>query len=501
MKILQEDSKMHEGNSKIDDQTIVHIEDIALPFEKIQAHCWIEEKTELPLIKEYILRAIKIGINRTEEISNILGLSEDVINEYSAQMIADRHLTISTSDASYIITKTGLELMAQYSQIVSSEKPYKVLKSCLTGNFFHVKELQVERKPQNRRLIHTPSTVESQHEIDPILLQNIFSKDNNLRVLKASIVGKVINTYVLAKLVIFREHHSDRLLFEIDFEATDKSYNRNRDEECKLIINRLQEIGDLQVYTEEILKTELKEPVSDEYREIYKLSKIHEDEVNELRKKIQKNENIQEEIKNITLSKQHEINDSEASQQEQETRELKIISLTEEIVILKNQLTNYIKEIKTYEHPDYLDRALLRTGKRLLIISPWIRPAGLSGFRLQKLEELLKKKVEVYIGYGMREGDDEDHDPKLINALTDLRKKYKDYLHFEHLGKIHSKVLASDDKFYIVSSFNWLSYHGRKDKDGSYRSETGLVLSSPEVVNEHTTNAINEHFSRFLTPP
>ena len=499
MKILQEDSKMYGENSKIDDQTIVHIEAIALPFERIIAHCWVEEKTPLPLIKEYILRAIKIGINRTEGISSILGLSEDVINEYSAMMIADRHLTISTSDESYIITKTGLELMGEYSQIVSSEKTYKVLKSCLTGNIFHVKDLQVENKPQDRRLIHIPSTVQSQHEIDPILLQNIFSKDNNLRVLKASISGKVI-TYVLARLFIFQEHHSDQLIFKIDFEATGKSYNPNRDEECKLIVNRLQEIGDLQVYTEEISKTGLEEPVSDQHREIYKLSKIHEDKVNELNKTIQKNENIQEEIKNITLSKQHEINDSEASQQEQEARELKIKSLTEENESLKNQLTNLPKQIKTFEHPAYLDRALLRSVKRLLIISPWIKPGGLSRSRLQKLEELLKKKVEIYIGYGIRE-DANDCDPKIINALTGFKKKYKDYFHFEHLGQVHSKVLASDDKFYIVTSFNWMSYHGGKNKDGSYKYETGIVLSDPEQVNKHTTDAINELFSRFFTPP
>lgn len=485
---------MYEINSNIEGQTIIHIEEIALPFEKIVVKCVIEEKTKLPLINEFILKAIKIGTNRANEISKILGLREEVINEYLAQMITERCLTVSTLDESYTITNSGLALMDEFRQIKRSEKLVTVLRSSLTGNLFHRKALQIKDKPKDRRAIKAPSNMGNQYEIDTLLLQNTFPRDSGERVLKASTIVDTTYTFALAKLVIFEDRQSGRLIFEIGFETSDNIHNQNRDKECELIVKKLEEVGDFEIYIQEIKRIQSEKLVDDfEYSEISDLAKKHKPQVIELTEKIQKNENAQEEIRSITRSKQLESEDSKVFEQEQEYRELKIKTLIEENNNLKNQLNNYLKSITTYEHPGYFEKALLQTSKHLLLVSPWITQGGLSSSRVQKLENLLKNKVQVYIGYGIIE-DDGKNDQKIINTLTEYQKKYKSYFHFRHLGKIHSKILASDDKFHIVGSFNWMSYPGRKERDGRFRMETSIVISSPELVNKYTTDFIAKYF-------
>ena len=53
---------------------------------------------------------------------------------------------------------------------------------------------------------------------------------------------------------------------------------------------------------------------------------------------------------------------------------------------------------------------------------------------------------------------------------------------FCKLGNSHGKVLLKDDEFFVVTSFNWLSFLG--DPKRTFRSEWGLRVNAPTLVKE-----------------
>jgi phosphatidylserine/phosphatidylglycerophosphate/cardiolipin synthase-like enzyme len=52
------------------------------------------------------------------------------------------------------------------------------------------------------------------------------------------------------------------------------------------------------------------------------------------------------------------------------------------------------------------------------------------------------------------------------------------------LGNTHAKVLISDDRYIIVTSFNWLSFRG--DPKRTFRDERGTLVSRAEYVEQQS---------------
>jgi hypothetical protein len=50
------------------------------------------------------------------------------------------------------------------------------------------------------------------------------------------------------------------------------------------------------------------------------------------------------------------------------------------------------------------------------------------------------------------------------------------------LGDTHAKVLVSDRKYAIVTSFNWLSFRG--DPNRTFRDEQGTMVRIPELIDQ-----------------
>lgn len=148
-----------------------------------------------------------------------------------------------------------------------------------------------------------------------------------------------------------------------------------------------------------------------------------------------------------------------------------------------------VQSVLCHEHPALLRRALLKSRKRLLIISPWIRHQVVNWEFVASLEALLRANVTVHIGYGLDEGEGGGKgvpgQSKLAiteRAEKDLRSlegKYKNF-HLVYVGNTHRKLLVSDDEFAVTTSFNWLSFRGDpKDKP---RDEYGELFRKASQV-------------------
>lgn len=142
-----------------------------------------------------------------------------------------------------------------------------------------------------------------------------------------------------------------------------------------------------------------------------------------------------------------------------------------------------VRPIAVYEHPPLLEDALDTAQKRLLIISPWITTAVVNTSFLKKLQAALDRSVEVCIGYGLE--DRRQGRPKLNDAEKSLQEIASRNLRLRivWLGNTHAKILLKDSEWFIVSSFNWLSFRG--DPKRTFREEWGMFVGVTSVVDKY----------------
>jgi hypothetical protein len=144
--------------------------------------------------------------------------------------------------------------------------------------------------------------------------------------------------------------------------------------------------------------------------------------------------------------------------------------------------------LEPHEHVPLFEKSLRDARKRLLVISPWINDRVMEP-KLRPLEELLRRGVDVFIGYGITErGPDDRKSRQGDQTLAWLQQKCAQYknLHVVRLGDTHAKVLLMDERYVVVGSFNWMSFGGFD------RNENGVRVVREELSSMVTTPALIE---------
>jgi len=199
-------------------------------------------------------------------------------------------------------------------------------------------------------------------------------------------------------------------------------------------------------------------------------------------------------VKNELEVNQRNITESKNDQDRAELEE-QILNQQRQIEELNNKLSSMpIRWLEVYEHRPILEKSLLETQERLLIISPWIKASAANKKLLHNLEMLLKRGIRVYIGYGLGEDNTDEksqNDKKAEQDIEHLSQNYSN-LCLRRLGDTHAKILISDSKFAVVTSFNWLSFRG--DPNRQFRDERGTLISDEKKVNE----LFEDYYKRFL---
>lgn len=139
-----------------------------------------------------------------------------------------------------------------------------------------------------------------------------------------------------------------------------------------------------------------------------------------------------------------------------------------------------VRAISVFEHPDLLEEALSRARRRILLIAPWIKRDIVNTTFISKLENRLRRGVNVHIAYGYTP-DDPKNDRDAVRKLENLANRYKGKFTFTRVKSTHAKVLVYDDAW-ITTSFNWLSFAG--DRDRTYRMEEGTLVRGKATADE-----------------
>jgi hypothetical protein len=151
-----------------------------------------------------------------------------------------------------------------------------------------------------------------------------------------------------------------------------------------------------------------------------------------------------------------------------------------------------IQRLTVLQHQPLLRDAIETATQRVLILSPWITSVVLDKPALQGVKKLLDRGVTLHIGYGL---DDAQKPKKPIpEGLQKLADEYPNF-HLRNFGNTHEKILIKDSEFVVITSFNWLSFRG--DANKKLRYELGVKISDPAwIEKEYALNV-----ARFARKP
>ena len=186
---------------------------------------------------------------------------------------------------------------------------------------------------------------------------------------------------------------------------------------------------------------------------------------------------IDKEIEQLKSQLSEITNQSEGS--EDENTRFQIHEIQQQIDEREDEREGATKILSTYDHRPLLIKALNEAHNSVIIVSPWIKRGGLNNEILSLIRSAVNRGINITIGYGISQK--KDSDKLVLEELNKIAKnKNKGKLQIVALNNTHEKVLIMDNKFLVITSFNWLSFGG--DPKRGFRQETGIYTESIESI-------------------
>jgi hypothetical protein len=141
--------------------------------------------------------------------------------------------------------------------------------------------------------------------------------------------------------------------------------------------------------------------------------------------------------------------------------------------------------IDVFAHYPFMLQALNNAKSRLLLQSPWAKDTIVDPDFMVALEGCLERGVIVTLGLGFSE---QESDLSALRRLSQLASKNAAFTFRRHQNS-HAKILIYDD-LTVVSSFNWLSFRGARDR--TYRQEQGTVIRNASYAKSEYERFMDE---------
>jgi len=418
-----------------DGWSLVDCRRITWPFYKTKVCYSYTEDKALPLVEEYVLKAIDTGfIQRIESLGQFLGLEQDILDT----VLSDMHIrNIVHLSPSLALTERGKQLLIDKSRSVSEESTEYVYIDGVSG------EAQIED------------------------IKNSTYRD-----------GKVQPAIVFPRPETLESHY--RKLFEFFREHIAKRKKKQNKEERKesTSLERIVAIegSSKRLYAERLVLFYQSDAVSGEGNQVVLTNQdVDDNATRNLSSALQEGKSGFDFINERNQPK--ELGNSRENHKSSQSYQLMSIQDVEK---LPEQAM-----LSMLDHPIILE-ATLKTATSLIVIkSPWIRDVVIDNRFKESLEAALDRGVRVVFSYGMstrndrRKNTKEDIELKSKNYLELLAKRFEAFTLKKEEGD-HSKVLICDEKFMVTSSYNWLSFPGAKSTQVRY--ETGHFTRSKTLI-------------------
>ncbi|KAF1084970.1 hypothetical protein SPSYN_01106 [Sporotomaculum syntrophicum] len=477
---LDELAKKQSGS--IPGYELVDYYEAAFPVYRVIVIVAILTEQNLPVVQEYILKMLDCGLNNIGDIGGFLGLSNEIIED-SLVPLTQQELVLSYLEGNslkFSITEKGKDVMESLKVKKPTITSLPIVFDALTGSLEphktglakakEVKDLEI---PIIKPYLNKPMLEDIEFNDVRKLIKRMQKENTDIapppgELLDIIEVEKAWLEYKRLKVFVFYSAKEDDVMVQV-FERT----QRAPEYETRLL--RMEREGI------RVLRTVKKQSVRNGLL-VENLSFNNED----LKSNEESIQEAEERVKILTKNL--------AEAEEEKTDQTSIHTIKRQLEEARRQLEIFQKGdrvLSTYEHRPILEQALKNAQNRVLIISPWIERGGMDDDLLALIRAALTRKVEIHIGYGISD-ERSSNDTYPVKKLKEyLSKSFGKYLKLHKLGNTHEKVLVCDEKFAVVTSFNWLSFKG--DPNRGFRRETGLYTQNPVTIK----NIIEDTLKRF----
>jgi len=457
---------------------LVAVQEVALPVLLLTVSALVIQTQEIPAIQQFVLRSVDQGLDDPAEVAGFLGLEPVVARAVIVELLMRDELYVgapSTADRRQRlrIGPKGRAALEDFRAAVPTEVTLPIYMDGLTGSLSVESHLHIIRpvEADRRGLTEVPPASRKRIEIEDISLAHLvhaFEKSGGKSLASQSLLGLLAvqrrERWFWEDSLALGFRSNDGRSVQVGF-ALNGTLSPEHEEAYAMAF------GDRPVGLLAELRSSVDEPTP--LADIPGLSEEVDQAAAALRAQLRNEEAERERLVAEVAS---------GSPADDTTRRM-LAEQEQKVEELEAQLSSIsVRSVAMSEHPKLLDRALLESEKRLLIISPWVTTAVVGGLFVQRVEAALKRGVEVYIGYGVKERFarlDKDSQVRALQKLQPLTTRYKQF-HLVRLGDTHSKVLVCDDRFVVTTSFNWLSFAG--DPDRTFRDERGIYTTSQKVI-------------------
>ncbi|OQY53964.1 MAG: hypothetical protein B6247_13450 [Candidatus Parabeggiatoa sp. nov. 2] len=455
---------------------------VGLPVYKITVHALIQLHKSIPPIEEFVLKTIKAGLSSEQEIGGLLGLEFVLVREAIINLRTSEDIDLIAPDPSskqvWKLTLKGERTLRNLKIVVPQARTFTIhfdgllwhphwYGQHLESSLLKPRELKqgmIEISPcqTQKPELSDLSLIEVDRIIEKIESESRrkVKREQDLLALKA--IDRRERLYQPALILIYKAKEGGgdpQVAFVIDGILSEKhetAFAHSNGVKKHRIFESLR-VSDSRHLVERELGTDVKQSLDK--------SETLKTEVTSVQTQI---ENVQKNIEQVQTD------------EEKVALEQKIVGLQRKIAELKKQQSSVpIRWLEVYEHRPLLEKVLNDSKERLLIISPWIRASATNSNLIRQIEKLLKANVKVFIGYGL--GEEDEKNAKTEEKIQRLAHRYSNF-YLKRLGDTHAKILISDKKLAVVTSFNWLSFKG--DPNREFRDERGTLISEPQKIDE-----------------
>lgn len=484
--------------------TLVDYYDAAFPMYVFQLKVLLQIKKTIPVVQEYLLRAIDAGQNNLREIALLLGLEPRIVQiaavelEQRSYVIPRRFDSSGRNELLLHLTSKG---QAALRELVLSEPEKSSLAVCVDALTHEILPFRPLRQPKDvKDLYHVIPTYVAQPTLEALKHEFVTLK---------KLVSEQQRNYEQNRQEYLQERHLKRpkrdLIELIQVEKSWTAYRlmrilqyiRPKDNSLQLqvydgnersnthegVLLRMEE-GDtkfrpLRSVSQSEVPDQSQAEIPIEIQRLIPAAERKAIEIPRLQREIQSKQQALEEPKSLLTS--------ELVIERQEAVYL-IEKLKEEI----NEYEQRIEELEAgakgtevlqmHQHRAKLFQALDQAKSHVIIISPWLSLQAID-YEVQKQIGLaLSRGIDIYLGHGF--GPPDRKEKETLPVLKNLAQKKRGRLIRHRFDDVHSKVLICDTSFMVLTSFNWLSFSG-DTKRGS-RVEDGVLIRDYNLIIEKT---------------
>jgi len=458
---------------------LVSYQEVGLPLWELNLRVLTLAHRKLPPLEEFALKSVDAGLPTVKAVASFLGIGETVTSTTFAELVAMELLEPrepAEDVTPFALTTAGLRSLQDLYELAPEQRHYPFLYDGLTrrlvllGNvpLYTRGELRGEGIQEIPAFPGRPPTVDELPIADVGTLMNQLASPTEVQRDVLAIMGIEGNRRWLFQrsvALIFEslEGLGVQVVFVVDGRVADEHSAAFAAAEG---VRKLGIQQALRQTSEEVASTVLSPSIvqqaapESEVESLRRSSAVLHEVVDELSEKLRTTE----------------------SEPEREALLNQALDATQHLTTIESALQQLpVRALAVYEHPPLLQSAFAEAADRLLIVSPWLRNAVIDGAFLKALEDCLVRGVHVYIGYGTGQEQFNQSDSKAEGALQALAKTRPNFF-LARLGDIHAKVLLVDDKFVVVTSFNWLSFRG--DPNKPFRDERGLMVRISQTIDQ-----------------